>query len=242
MPCSFSVTAVATTMHSAITFEKVMPTTVSCLMRDRCSAHVFGVLAQLPRVRPAVAVLDFLRGLPEEQVRADRRAEHGDHHRRVVLRREARRQVASRAGAIRRWRAATAPRRRGSRRRRRTGRASATSGRARVRSYENADLACRCRARRSRARRAAAGRRRAASRASAIAPRSAAMLIVLATTSRPTSAERQPRGHILPMFAARPSPVTKPMRADSIWMPIISGIVRNSVQTSAKRNCAPACE
>ena len=33
------------------------------------------------------------------------------------------------------------------------------------------------------------------------------------------------------MFAARPSPVTQPMRADSIWMPIISGIVRNSVQT-----------
>jgi hypothetical protein len=32
------------------------------------------------------------------------------------------------------------------------------------------------------------------------------------------------------------------MRAESIWMPIISGVVRNSVQTSAKRNCAPACE
>ena len=44
MPCSFSVTAVATTMHRAMTFEKVMPTTVSSLMRDRCSATYSGCL------------------------------------------------------------------------------------------------------------------------------------------------------------------------------------------------------
>src|SRR6185369_10676284 len=43
-------------------------------------------------------------------------------------------------------------------------------------------------------------------------------------------------------LVARPSCVTQPMRADSIWMPIINGVVRNSVQTRAKRNCAPACE
>jgi hypothetical protein len=55
--------------------------------------HVLGVLAQLPGIRPAVAVLDFLRGLPEEQVGADGRAQHGDHHSRVVLRRDVRRQV-----------------------------------------------------------------------------------------------------------------------------------------------------
>lgn len=71
---------------------------------------------------------------------------------------------------------------------------------------------------------------------------SAAMLIVLAMTSRPTSDSVSQRGHIRPMLAARPSWVTKPIRADSIWMPIISGIVRKSVQTSEKRNCAPAWE
>ena len=68
------------------------------------------------------------------------------------------------------------------------------------------------------------------------------MLIVLATTSRPISDTVSQRGQSLPMLVARPWRVTQPMRADSIWMPIISGVVRNSVQTSAKRNCAPACE
>ena len=60
-----------------------------------------------------------------------------------------------------------------------------------------------------------------------MAPTSAAMLMVLATTSRPISAVVSQRGHILAMLVARPSPVTQPMRADSIWMPIISGRVRN---------------
>jgi len=78
--------------------------------------------------------------------------------------------------------------------------------------------------------------------ASPMAPMSAAMLIVLATTSRVTSAVVSQRGHILSIFAASPSPVTQPMRADSIWMPIISGVVSNSVQTSEKRNLYPACE
>ena len=78
--------------------------------------------------------------------------------------------------------------------------------------------------------------------ASAMAATSAAMLIVLATTSRPISETVSQRGQIRPMLVASPRCVTQPMRADSIWMPIISGVVRNSVQTSAKRNCAPACE
>ena len=66
--------------------------------------------------------------------------------------------------------------------------------------------------------------------------------MVLATTSRPTSDTVSQRGQSLSMLVARPSRVTQPMRAESIWMPIISGVVRNSVQTRAKRNWAPACE
>jgi hypothetical protein len=43
------------------------------------------VAAQALSFRPAPAVLDLLRRLPEEEVGADRRAEHGDDHRRVFL-------------------------------------------------------------------------------------------------------------------------------------------------------------
>ena len=68
------------------------------------------------------------------------------------------------------------------------------------------------------------------------------MLIVLATTRRPISETVSHLGQMRPMLVARPLRVTQPMRAESIWMPIISGVVRNSVQTRAKRNCAPACE
>ena len=68
------------------------------------------------------------------------------------------------------------------------------------------------------------------------------MLIVLATTSRPISATVSHLGQMLAMLVASPLRVTKPMRAESIWMPIISGVVRNSVQTRANRNWAPACE
>ena len=71
---------------------------------------------------------------------------------------------------------------------------------------------------------------------------SAAMLMVLASTSSPTRPVVNQRGNILLIFAARPSPVTQPMRADSIWMPIMSGVVTNNVQTSPKRNCEPAWE
>jgi hypothetical protein len=68
------------------------------------------------------------------------------------------------------------------------------------------------------------------------------MLIVLATTRSPTSDTVSQRGQTLAMLVASPWRVTQPMRAESIWMPIISGVVRKSVQTSEKRNCAPACE
>lgn len=59
---------------------------------------------------------------------------------------------------------------------------------------------------------------------------------------KPTAAAITQRGQNFAMFAARPSPVTQPMRADSIWMPIISGVVSSSVHTNPKRNCEPACE
>jgi len=78
--------------------------------------------------------------------------------------------------------------------------------------------------------------------ASAIAPMSAAILMVLATTSRPTSVSVSQRGQTLPILLAKPSPVTQPMRAESIWMPIISGVVSRSIHTRPKRNCEPACE
>ena len=78
--------------------------------------------------------------------------------------------------------------------------------------------------------------------ASPMAPTSAAMLMVFATTSSVINVVVNQRGHILLMLVASPWPVTQPMRADSIWMPIISGVVISRVQTSAKRNCEPACE
>jgi hypothetical protein len=64
----------------------------------------------------------------------------------------------------------------------------------------------------------------------------------LATTRRPTRLSVSHLGHILAMLTPRPSPVTQPIRADSIWMPIIRGVVNSRVQTRPKRNCEPACE
>ena len=60
---------------------------------------------------------------------------------------------------------------------------------------------------------------------------------------QPHEQQREPaRAQILAMLAPSPSPVTQPMRADSIWMPIISGVVNSSVHTRPKRNCEPICE
>ena len=132
MPCMLSVTAVAT--HDAQrddVGEQSCRRTVSCLMRDRCSAAYSGCVRSSRAIGPALVVLDLLRGLPEEQVRADRGAEHGDHHcRRSRLIDDARREDAPRLQRLARSPAATAPTPTGSPRRRRTARASATSGRA----------------------------------------------------------------------------------------------------------------
>ena len=39
-----------------------------------------------------------------------------------------------------------------------------------------------------------------------------------------------------------PCPVTRPMRALTTWMPTISGVVRNTLHSIPRPNCAPACE
>src|SRR6478672_9275051 len=39
-----------------------------------------------------------------------------------------------------------------------------------------------------------------------------------------------------------PWPVTRPIRALTTWMPTISGVVRNTLHSIARPNCAPACE
>jgi hypothetical protein len=44
------------------------------------------------------------------------------------------------------------------------------------------------------------------------------------------------------MFQARRCPVSQPMRALSIWMPTISGVVNANVHNGPAPNCAPACE
>ena len=44
------------------------------------------------------------------------------------------------------------------------------------------------------------------------------------------------------MLAARPCPVTLPMRALTSWMPTISGYVNTTVHSVSRPNCAPACE
>ena len=49
--------------------------------------RVLRVQAQFPRLRPAIVVFHFLRRLPEEQVRADGRAQYRNHHRRVIFER-----------------------------------------------------------------------------------------------------------------------------------------------------------
>ena len=49
----------------------------------------------------------------------------------------------------------------------------------------------------------------------------------------PTKACSSTAGIALPRFAASPRPVTAPMRALTIWMAIMNGVVRNIVQPSA---------
>ena len=75
-----------------------------------------------------------------------------------------------------------------------------------------------------------------------MAAMSAAMLMVLAMTSSETTTSRTQRGNRRRMLAARPSPVTRPMRALTIWMPTINGKVISAVHSMFNPNCAPACE
>jgi hypothetical protein len=75
-----------------------------------------------------------------------------------------------------------------------------------------------------------------------MAATSAAMFKVLARTSIATSTTAKPRGITRQMLAASPSPVSQPMRALTIWMPIISGVVNASVHSMPAPNWAPACE
>ena len=68
------------------------------------------------------------------------------------------------------------------------------------------------------------------------------MLMVLATNSSATSAPTTGLGKTSSMLAARPRPVTRPMRALTDWTATIIGQVSTTVQSRPKPDCAPACE
>ncbi len=54
---------------------------------------------------------------------------------------------------------------------------------------------------------------------------------------------QQPRGgSTCAMLLASPRRVSQPMQALMIWIAAMNGSVRNTVQSSEKPNCAPACE
>ena len=78
--------------------------------------------------------------------------------------------------------------------------------------------------------------------AAPIAERSAPMLMVLAMNSRNTRPVATDRGKTSSMLAARPLPVTRPMRALSDWTATIIGHVSTTVHNSPTPTCAPACE
>ena len=68
---------------------------------------------------------------------------------------------------------------------------------------------------------------------SPIAAMSAAMLSVLAMSKSPTMPWSITRGHRLAQIGREPRPVTAPIRALTIWIAIMNGVVRNIVQPSA---------
>jgi hypothetical protein len=76
--------------------------------------------------------------------------------------------------------------------------------------------------------------------ASPIAPMSAAMLIVLATSSRPTIVNRNQPGMCSRKLAAMPLPDWRPMRALTSWIATMNGTERNTVHSTEVPNCAPA--
>ncbi len=57
------------------------------------------------------------------------------------------------------------------------------------------------------------------------------MLAVFAATRRKTSASTSQRGASSITLAARPLPVTRPIRALTNWIAIMNGVVRNTVQS-----------
>ena len=79
-PCACSVAAVVSMMNSAMMFEAPMPTRVSSRMRAIWRGACVGRLDQRLGLGIFFLVLHLLAGLPEEQVGADRGAEHGDDH------------------------------------------------------------------------------------------------------------------------------------------------------------------
>jgi hypothetical protein len=79
MPCAPSVAAVVSMMNMATRLEKPMPVTVSMLMRLQLVAGLFGGVLEWLRVGIGAQVFHFLRGLPEEQIRADGGAENRHH-------------------------------------------------------------------------------------------------------------------------------------------------------------------
>ena len=69
---------------------------------------------------------------------------------------------------------------------------------------------------------------------------SAPTLIVFAMPSRTAHAMTKARPYRLRMIAARPSPVTMPMRALASCTAVISGSVKDRVHSIPYPNCAPA--
>ena len=79
IPWAFNVAAVVNMMNSAMTFE--MPHADERVELDarKLARRLLRRLDQRFRLRVVLLLFDFLRGLPEEKIGADRRAEHGDH-------------------------------------------------------------------------------------------------------------------------------------------------------------------
>src|SRR6187399_1094082 len=78
--------------------------------------------------------------------------------------------------------------------------------------------------------------------ASAMPPRSAAMLITFAMTSRAQAPQSTHREYRLRITLARPRPVTSPSRAHMSCAAVIRGNENRAVQSGAYPNAAPATE
>ena len=115
IPAGCSVAPALTMIASAIRFEKAMPAIVSNSMRRKLATGRRRECTPPPTDFAAAALLDFLSGLPEKQIRADRRAENRDDQRHRM-----RRTSPCAAARSRRRTSPTAHRPRARRRRRQT--------------------------------------------------------------------------------------------------------------------------